>query len=83
MSQTHCAKCGHEPTTADKWRWSFYTAILFVILVQPYTFKLVQKLLGKFIRIADGTSGCPTMNGIFVHAAVFLVLVRYMMDLNI
>lgn len=82
MKYENCKKCGDEPTDMDKWRWTIYTTILFLIIVNPMTYKLVQKLLGSFVRIADA-SGCPTMNGIFVHAIVFTLLLRVMMGMDI
>lgn len=82
MEPKHCPKCGHEPTDMDKWRWSFFTAILFLIIVNPMTYKFVQKLLGGFVKIADA-SGCPTTNGILVHALVFMGLVRGLMSFDI
>ena len=82
MQPKHCQKCGNEPTDMDKWRYTIYTTILFLIIVNPMTYKLVQSLLGSFVKIAD-TNGCPTMNGILVHAVVFTFLLRYLMDLDI
>jgi hypothetical protein len=82
MAHTQCTKCGQEPTSIDKWRWSIYTAILFFIIVNPFTYTLVQKLLGSLVKIADA-NGCPTISGIVVHTIVFTVLVRGLMDMNI
>ena len=82
MDHNNCPKWGHEPTDADKWRWTIYTTILFLIIVNPMTYKLDQKLLGNVVKIADA-SGCPTMNGILVHAGVFTLLLKLMMDMKI
>ena len=82
MDHNNCPKCGNEPTDTDKWRWTIYTTILFLIVVNPMTYKLVQKLLGNVVKIADA-SGCPTMNGILVHAGVFTLLLKLMMDMKI
>ena len=82
MDQENCPKCGHEPSNMDKWRWTIYTTILFLIVVNPMTYKFVQKLLGKFVKIADA-SGCPTMNGILVLAGVFTILLRLLMNMNV
>ena len=76
-----CEKCNHEQSTGDKWRYTIYTVVLFLIIVNPMTYKLVNGLLGSlFGTIADG-KGCPSMMGILVHATVFGLLLRYMMDL--
>lgn len=73
--------CKH-PTNADKWRYTLYTTIIFLIIVNPWTYKLVQSILKGVVKIANA-DGCPTMTGIFVHAAVFTVLLRIMMDWDI
>lgn len=82
MESHTCKNCGHEPNNLDKWRYTIYTTILFLIIVNPITYKLVHKLLGSFLKIAD-SNGSPTMNGILVHAVVFTILLRYLMDLDI
>lgn len=82
MSCTKCRNCNQEPNHQDKWRYTIYTTILFLIIVNPMTYKLVNSLLGSFVKICD-SSGCPTNVGIIVHAIVFTLLLRYLMDLKI
>jgi hypothetical protein len=72
------------PTNLDKWKFSLIGAILLLIVMNPFTYKLVQNLLGGIIgKIADSASGCPTTLGLFVHTLVYLVLVRYSMELKV
>jgi hypothetical protein len=84
MSKEECeCKDCNKPTSGDKWRYSLYTLIVFIIVVNPMTYKLVNKLLvGLFGKIADA-KGCPTMLGLVVHSLVFLLGIRYIMDLDI
>lgn len=70
------------PSSEDKWRYTLYTTIIFLIVVNPQTYKLVNSLIGNCVKIADST-GCPTVNGILVHSIVFTLLLRYSMDLKI
>jgi hypothetical protein len=78
-----CKHCGSKPTNFDKWRYTLYTTIIFLIIVNPYTYKLVNSLLKSVVgKIADG-SGCPTTVGILIHAVVFTIILRYMMDLDL
>lgn len=65
-------------TSMLKWKYTLYTTILFLLLANPYVFKLVQKLLGKFVTIAR--DGCPTTKGLLVHALVFTFVLRFLMD---
>lgn len=69
-------------TWLDKWRYTLYTTLLFLIVVNPFTYKLVNTLLGSITKIADNT-GCPTTNGMLIHAVVFTLLLRGVMELPI
>tara|TARA_B100001175_G_C19400638_1_gene586055 strand:- start:497 stop:703 length:207 start_codon:yes stop_codon:yes gene_type:complete len=67
----------------DKWRYTLWTTLVFLIVVNPYTYKFTQKLLGRFLGNISNAAGCPTNIGIVLHAIVFTLIVRYMMDLDI
>ena len=68
--------------SADKWRYSVYSALVFLLISNPYAYILVNKLLGNFVKISS-PNGCPTMTGLFIHAVVFAVIIRVMMELDI
>lgn len=77
-------KCNKQKggTNMDKWRYTLYTTVLFLLIVNPLTYKFVNKLLGKVVKIADNT-GCPTPTGMLVHAFVFTLLLRGLMEFKI
>jgi hypothetical protein len=64
---------------ALKAKYSAYTTLIFFLIANPETYKLLQKFLGKWVTFAsDG--GCPTPVGFFVHTALFfLVLWSFML----
>lgn len=70
-----CKNC--KPTNMDKWRYTLITTVIFLVVVHPSTYNFVQKLLGRFVRIAR--NGCPTNAGILIHALVFTLVLRYTM----
>jgi sorbitol-specific phosphotransferase system component IIC len=70
-----CEKCEHVQTSQDKWRYTMYIVILFFVIVNPMTYTLVN---GYFA----GTKGYPSTMGFAVHAIIFGLLLRYMMDLD-
>jgi threonine/homoserine/homoserine lactone efflux protein len=73
------------PTQSDnlkKWKYTLITTVIFLLIANPYTYMIVQSLLGKFIKIAS-PSGCPTIAGLLVHAVVFTLLLRLVMDLKV
>ena len=66
------------PSSYDKWRWSMYIGIVFLLVANPYTYNLVNYILGGIIPIA--VHGCPTVAGFIVHAIVLVLLVRLIMN---
>jgi hypothetical protein len=44
---------------------------------------MMNSILGKFVGQIASNDGCPTMLGFVIHAIVFTLIVRYMMDLKI
>ena len=71
------------PDSSDKWRFTLYTTFVLLLLFNPWTYKLVNSLLSGLVGPIASSNGCPTILGFLIHAAVFTVVVRYMMDLRI
>ena len=70
-------------SSSKKWQITFFSAFLFLLVVNPYTYKLTQSLLGGLVgKIAD-SNGCPTFIGLFIHTIVYILLVRGSMDINL
>jgi hypothetical protein len=47
-------------------------------------YKITQKIFGDWLKIASvAINGCPTTYGIFLHTVVYILLVRYSMDLDL
>ena len=66
-----------------KWQISIFSAFLFILVINPYTYIFTQNLLGGLIgKIADN-NGCPTFLGLIIHTIVYILLVRVSMDLNL
>ena len=68
-----------ELTSAKKWKYTLITTIIFLIVANPYTYILVNSLLGKLVKIASPV-GCPTTAGLLLHAVVFTLLLRWVMN---
>lgn len=66
-----------------KWQISFFSAFIFILVVNPYTYQFTQKVFGRFLgRIAEA-NGCPTITGLVLHTLVYILLVRISMDLHL
>ena len=70
-------------SSSKKWQISIFSAVIFILVIHPYTYILTQKILGGvFGKIAD-IHGCPTSLGILIHTFVYILLVRGSMDLKL
>tara|TARA_B100000401_G_C52791606_1_gene713688 strand:+ start:727 stop:972 length:246 start_codon:yes stop_codon:yes gene_type:complete len=77
-----CKNNNSGKTNQDKWRYTLMTTVLFLIIVNPATYKITNGIFGKLIgQLANPSSGCPTSKGIMVHAVVFTLLLRAMMGI--
>lgn len=69
--------------SADKWRYTLYTTAVLLLLFNPWTYLFMNNLLSSFTGPIANRVGCPTMTGFLIHAVVFTIIVRYMMDMQI
>ena len=66
-----------------KWQISIFSALIFILVIHPYTYIFTQRLLGGLLgKIAD-SNGCPTTLGLIIHTIVYILLVRGSMDLKL
>ena len=71
-------------TSANKWMISFYTFIVVLIIMNPYTFKLVNWVTVKLLEFPiANVDGCPNGYGLVLHGIVFLILIRLLMSINL
>lgn len=66
-----------------KWQISFFSALIFLLVVHPVTYKLTQKLFGGLLGRVSDTNGCPTNVGLALHTLVYILLVRGSMDIDL
>ncbi len=70
-------------SSAMKWQISFFSLFLFIVVTNSWTYKLTNRVLGGILGKIVDANGCPTFVGYLLHSIVFLLLVRYSMDLNL
>jgi len=63
---------------ALKAKYSFYSTLVFFLVANPETYKILQKLIGGFITVAN-PGGCPTPVGLFLHTLLFFVVILALM----
>jgi hypothetical protein len=66
----------------SKWKYSFYSLIAFYCVINPYSYKLLDTIFEKNIKILN-KSGIPTFSGIILSGIIFMLIIRTLMDMNI
>lgn len=65
--------CGCNGAKAkEKFMTALIMSLIFYIISNPVTYRIVRRILGSFIATPNGS---PTQIGIIVHTAVFMVIV--------
>lgn len=64
---------------ALKAKYSFYSALVFFLVANPETYKIIQWVIGRFIGGTAGVSGCPTPLGLFLHTVLFFCVMLALM----
>ena len=63
----------------DKFTISLMSALLFFVVANPETFKIMRRLLGGWV---SSPTGCPTTKGLVLHAVVYLLITWLLMNIN-
>ena len=62
-----------------KAKYSFYSTLVFFLVANPETYKIIQNLFGSFIGTVASSGGCPTPMGLFLHTVLFFVVILSLM----
>jgi hypothetical protein len=74
-----CGCGGMKKSDKVKLKYSIYSALVFFLVSNPETYKLTSSLLGDWVA---SPGGCPSASGIFIHTAVFLAIIFYLMKIR-
>lgn len=71
-------------TISQKKEWiiSFWSALVFLIISSPLLYKITNIVTYK-IGFISSTDGKPNIIGLILHTIVFLLLVRFMMEIKL
>jgi len=58
---------------------SLMSALVFFIVANPDTFRLMRRIFGSWV---SGPNGCPTTTGLILHSIVFMLIVWGMMNIK-
>jgi hypothetical protein len=63
-----------------KVKYSFYSALVFFLVANPETYKIVDWLLGRLFGASFASGGgCPTPLGLFLHTILFFFVILALM----
>jgi hypothetical protein len=74
-----CGCGGLKKSDRVKFKYSIYSALVFFLVSNPETYKLTSSILGNWVA---GPSGCPSPSGLFIHTAVFIALIFFLMKIR-
>ena len=75
--QTPSSDTRYTVNMALKAKYAAYTTLVFFLIANPETFKLLQGLLGGFFTVAN--DGSPTPAGFFLASGLFFVFLWCLM----
>ena len=58
---------------------SLMAALTFFIIASPETFRIMRRLLGKWV---SSPTGCPTSSGLILHTVVFMLVTWGLMNIK-
>ena len=62
----------------DKWFKCILAGLAFMLFASPYMFKLTQKYIGSFLKQSLTRDGVPTLVGLAVNGALFVLFVKFL-----
>lgn len=62
-----------------KAKYSFYSTLVFFLVANPETYKIIQWLFGPIIGTIANPGGCPTPLGLSIHTILFFFLMLALM----
>lgn len=74
-----CGCGGAKKSDWVKAKYAFYSALIFFLLSNPETYKAMRSVFGAMIGTEDG---CPRPGGLFLHSAVFFLVVFLLMKIG-
>ena len=63
-----------------KMKYSFYSTLVFFLVANPETYKIVNWILSGFVGSIANSVGCPTPAGLFIHSILFFVVIFALMN---
>lgn len=67
-------------TNLDKWGTALAMGLLYLAMSSPYAYQATNYIASKFGYRTANDFGCPILMGIAIHALVFMLIVKLMLN---
>lgn len=61
---------------------SLQSALLFLVVANPVTYRFVNSIFGFVVKVANSNSGAPTTFGLILHSLVFGLIAYLLMNIS-
>lgn len=72
--------CDKPYTSSDKWTAALLAGLMFLLVSSPFTYTLTNGLAQSVLGVTLANDGRPNAIGLIVHGAVFMVLLRLILN---
>jgi hypothetical protein len=72
-----------EITDNKKWFISILSGIIFYVIAAPRIYKITGKIIYKIFAVKIENKGKPNNLGLLIHTIIFVLITRFLMDLNL
>lgn len=79
MEKRNFAGCKKPYNSKDKWVASSIGGLMFLVISSPFLYNTVNELTSKLGLETVDEDGCPNVQGLLLHTAVFIVATRILM----
>ncbi len=62
-----------------KAKYSFYSTLVFFLVANPETYKIIHWLISPILGTIANPGGCPTPLGLFLHTILFFFVMLALM----
>jgi hypothetical protein len=74
-----CGCAGLKKSDMVKFKFAFYSGILFLLISSPFMYKVTSSALGRWVA---GPGGSPTSAGLILHTVVFILISFLLMKIR-
>ena len=74
--------CSQPFTSADKWYSALISGLVFAILSSSCSYTWTNGMTKNIGMTISSSQGCPNMAGLFLHAILFTIIIRLLMQVG-